>query len=85
MAYVFDTETYGDELLEQFLDETGGAPETEDVFPDTRGLVMSGGKPYILIVVEDPETGGVAVSHAGIDYARISDALRQIADLLDAA
>ena len=70
--------------IEQYLDETGGAPEIEDVFPDARGLVMSGGKPYILIVVESPEDGGVAVSSHGIEQAVVPAALREIADLLDA-
>jgi hypothetical protein len=68
---------------DQWLDETGD-PFVEEVFPDTRGLVMSGGKPYILIVVEDPETGGVDVSHLGINPGQVPFALRQIADLIDA-
>lgn len=72
--------TYNDDYLDATMDN----PETEDVFPDTRGLVMSGGKPYILIVVEDAETGGVDVTHLGIDPALVPEALRQIAGLLDA-
>lgn len=66
-----------------YLDESGGVP-LADVFPDVRGLVMTNGKPYILITVEAPETGGVDVSSLGIDAAKIPLALREIADLLDA-
>jgi hypothetical protein len=54
------------------------------VFPDLRGLVVTGGKPYILIVLEEPESGGVDVSHLGIDPQVIPEALRQIADLIEA-
>jgi hypothetical protein len=32
---------------------------------DLRALAMAGGNPYILIAVEDPEIGGVRVSHHG--------------------
>jgi hypothetical protein len=68
-----------------YLDETGDiAADFDDVFPDLRGLVVTGGKPYILIVLEEPESGGVDVSHLGIDPQVIPEALRQIADLIEA-
>ena len=51
---------------------------------DLRGLVMSGGRPYILITLMEPEVGGVDVSHIGIDPAAIPSALREIADLFEA-
>jgi hypothetical protein len=55
MSYDFPDLT---DELDGYLDETGGAP-IDDVFPDLRGLVVTGGKPYILIVLEEPESGGV--------------------------
>jgi hypothetical protein len=68
-----------------YLDETGDIDaDFTDVFPDLRGLVVTGGKPYILIVLEEPESGGVDVSHLGIDPQVIPEALRQIADLIEA-
>lgn len=51
---------------------------------DFSGLVMTGGRPYILVTIMEPEIGGVDVSHLGIDPAVVPSALREIADLLEA-
>lgn len=51
---------------------------------DLTGLVMTGGRPYILITLMEPEVGGVDVSHVGVDPEAIPSALREIADLIDA-
>jgi hypothetical protein len=56
--------------------------DTEEL--DLTGLVMTGGRPYVLITLMEPEVGGIDVSHAGIDPTVIPSALREIADLLDA-
>ena len=58
--------------------------ETDTLEPvDLRGLVMSEGRPYILIVVEDPETGGVAVTSSGLpESVDLPTALKEIALLL---
>jgi hypothetical protein len=86
MSYDFPDLTHE---LDGYLDETGDFDREadalfEEVFPDLRGLVVTGGKPYILIVLEEPESGGVDVSHLGIDPQVIPEALRQIADLIEA-
>lgn len=52
---------------------------------DFRGLVLSGGKPYILMVVEDQETGEVSLSSAGVIRDAVPLALRQLADQLEAS
>lgn len=69
--------------------------ETEDVEPldleslaaykeDLRNLVISGGNPYILLTVVDPETGKTELSAFGIDPAVLPGALREIADGIEA-
>jgi hypothetical protein len=47
--------------------------------------VLSGGKPYILMVVEDQETGEVSLSSAGVIRDAVPLALRQLADQLEAS
>lgn len=58
-----DTDT--DEMPLTVDDDKTADLDTERM--DLRGLVMSGGKPYILIVVEDSETGGVQLTTGGFD------------------
>jgi hypothetical protein len=58
-------------------------PDTDEY--DFRGLVLSGGKPYILMVVEDETTGEVSLSSAGVIRDAVPLALRQLADQLEAS
>lgn len=61
------------------LDEEAELAERADL----RGLVMSGGKPFILITVEDPETGEISLSHGGLGpEADLPAALQEIALLI---
>lgn len=69
--------------LQEALDDALGLTDDVEEELDLTGLVMTGGRPYILITLMEPEVGGVDVSHVGIDPALIPTALRQIADLLD--
>lgn len=63
------------------LDEELDAPEISE--SQLRGLVISGGRPYILITVTNEE-GGVELDSVGVEPDAISRALREIADLVDA-
>ena len=55
----------------------------ETPLADLRGLVMSGGKPFILITVEDPATGEVSLTHGGLGpEAGLPAALQEIALLI---
>lgn len=49
-----------------------------------RGLVESGGRPYIKITVVNPETGEVGIEHHGFEPdLDLPGALREIADLIE--
>lgn len=67
------------------ISETTNVPDDVQEAVGLRGLVLSGGRPYILITVTDPETGASEVSGAGFEPEAIPAALREIADLIEAA
>lgn len=58
--------------------------DTEQAVADLRGLVLSGGLPFLLLCVTDAEAGTVELTHAGIDPAVIPAALRDIANQFEA-
>jgi hypothetical protein len=55
----------------------------EDATFDLRALTLAGGNPYILIAVEDPEVGGVRVTHHGFGPdLDLAGALQELALLI---
>lgn len=61
---------------DDIIDDDGAAKRA------LRELVVAGGRPYILVTVTEPETGGCELSYFGIEKDNIPAALREIAGQL---